>query len=214
MPGIEKWNQKAFTKARYHHSSTSLLFFLCFSLVHRRWVRLVRKGKGIIWTSGQFSAGDLYGSARRLSASVTRPLTHYCQSQGSSMDDQSMAREKFTPCRAPANTACGRPWKASSWSPVRARQAAETPVTHTQSSELLSSLLLSLFIFLPIFLCIPATCLQLHLYRSLQMHLCPPRLLNHFTLINLWLSFFEETVPKSIVDQGLFLHLLNLSDIE
>lgn len=110
-------------------------------------MHLETKGKGTTWTSGQFSVGDLYGSARRPSASVTRPLMHYCQWQGSSMDGRSTVRGKFTPCRAPASTACGRPWRASLWSPVRARRAAETTVTHTQSSDLdFSSLLLSLHI--------------------------------------------------------------------
>lgn len=117
--------------------------FRIFSLVHRRWVRLVRKGKEIIWTSGRFSAGDLYGSVRRLSASVTRPLRRYYQSQGSSMEGQSMAREKFTPCWAPASTVCGRPWRASLWSPARALQATETPVTHTPNSEHLVSVIVS-----------------------------------------------------------------------
>lgn len=121
---------------------------ISLSLVHRRWVRLEMKGKGITWTSGQFIAGNPYGCARRPSASATRPPTHCCLWRGSSMDGRSMVREKFTPCQAPASTACGRPWRASLWNPVRTQQAAAITVTHTQSSDLdFSSLLLSFHFF-------------------------------------------------------------------
>lgn len=124
-------------------SSSSLVAIPCFltsvSFVCRRWVLLVRKGKGTTWTSGQFSVGDQCGNARRPSASVTRPLRRCSPWQGSSTDDRSTVRGKFTPCPALASTACGRPWRASSWSPARARRAAGTTVTHTQSSELFLS---------------------------------------------------------------------------
>lgn len=106
------------------------------SPVHRRWVRLGTTGRGTTWTSGRFSVGDLCGSERRPSASVTNPPMHFCQWRGSSTDGRSTVRGKFTPWQTPASTACGRPWRASSWSPARSPRAAGTTVTSTQSSEL------------------------------------------------------------------------------
>ncbi len=180
----------------FHIVSTSPSLLISCSLVNRRLARLETKGKETTWTSGQFSVGDLYGSERRQSASATRPLRRCCQWRGSSMDGRSTVREKFTPCRAPASTACGRPWKASLWSPVRARRAANTTVTHTQSSDLdFSSLLLSLPIFLSVGLWIP-TSVPHYTFTSSSLLLLPHSVLLSFQ------SSFKETVPKSVMSQG------------
>lgn len=60
-----------------------LSYLPCFpvtvSLVVRRSVHLVKKGKVIIWMSGQFNVEDLCGSAKRPSASSTGPLTRCCR---------------------------------------------------------------------------------------------------------------------------------------
>lgn len=135
---LEKWNTKP--GMRYDSIVALMFSFPCllisFSLVHRRWVRLERKGKGTTWMSGQFNVGDQCGGARRPCASVTKPPMHSCQWQGSSMDGRFTARGRFMPCQAPASTTCGRPWKASLWNPLRAWWATETSVIHTQSSDL------------------------------------------------------------------------------
>lgn len=118
----------------------TLSFFLLwtkfvFSCFHRRWVRLGRKEKGTTSTSGQFTVRDPCGSARRPSASVTKPQTFCCRSQGSSTGGPSTVRWRSMAWRAPVSTACGRPWRESSWSPAKSQQAAKTTVTHTQSFE-------------------------------------------------------------------------------
>lgn len=128
---------------------------ISFPLFYRKWVPSATKGKGTTWMTGQFSVGDLCGSARRPSASVTSPPTHYCRWRGSSMDGRSTARGKCTPCWAPVSTACGRPWRASLWSPARTWQAAETTATYTQSSELNVSSLCP--IVLSVYHCIPTS---------------------------------------------------------
>lgn len=107
--------------------------------VHRRWVHSAKKGRGTTLTSGQCSAADLCGSAMNPSASAISPQTACCPWQGSSTGGQSTGRWKSMPCRIPASTACGRWWRASSWSPARAQQATGTTVTCTQSSDVPSS---------------------------------------------------------------------------
>lgn len=147
-----------FTNQRHLIFSSNACLLLSFPLVNRRWAHLVTKEKATTWTSGQFSAGDPCGSARRPSASATRPPTRCCQWRGSSTDVRSTVRGRFTPCRAPASTASGRPWRAYSWSPVRFHWAAETTVTNTRSSDLDSSpLLQSLPIVLSVYRCIPTS---------------------------------------------------------
>lgn len=118
----------------------------------RRWARLAKMEKETTSMSGWFSVGDPYGSGRRRSASVTGPLMHCCLWRGSSMDDRSTVRRKFMLCQAPASTVCGKPWRVSSWSPVRAQQAVETTVTHTQSSKLHFSFSASVFFYFPLYL--------------------------------------------------------------
>lgn len=102
--------------------------------------------------SGRFSVADLCGNGKKPSASVTRQQMRYCRWQGSSTVGRSTVRGKSTPCWAPASTASGRPWRASSWSPVRVRQEA----TYTQSSEVLLCLLLfsSLLSFSNLYICL------------------------------------------------------------
>lgn len=125
------------------------VFLNCFFCDHRRWVPLVRKGKATTWMSGQFSVVEQCGNVRRRSVSATRPQKHCCQWQGSSTDGQSTVRGKFTPCLDPASTACGRLWRASSWSPVRTWLPTDTTATHTQNSNLFFSFFSHLHSFLP-----------------------------------------------------------------
>lgn len=180
-----------------------------FLPVHRKWAHLAMKVKATTLTNGWFSVGGPCGGAKRPCASGTRPLTRCCRWRGSSTGGPSTVRWRCTPCRDPANTACGRPWKASLWSPARTRRAADTTATHTPSSDLdISPLLLSLPIFLSVYRCIPTsvpnhTCTSTLVLTS-SSHLC--LLLTFFNLLG------EETVPKSVTSQGtLTSSLLTLS---
>lgn len=58
---------------------------------------MVRKAKGIIWTSGQCSVGEVYGSGKRQCVSITEPPRRCCRSQASSTDGLSRGRERFMP---------------------------------------------------------------------------------------------------------------------
>lgn len=181
-----------FTNQRHLIFSSNACLLLSFPLVNRRWAHLVTKEKATTWTSGQFSAGDPCGSARRPSASATRPPTRCCQWRGSSTDVRSTVRGRFTPCRAPASTASGRPWRAYLWSPVRFHWAAETTVTNTRSSDLDSSPLLQS----------PSHCsVCLPLYSYLCTRSSPySRLIFSHSLT--FTPSFHETVPKSVMNQG------------
>lgn len=136
-----------------HCATACVCPYLTFPpLAGRRWARLVTKAKGTTWTSGRCCAVAWRGGARRPCVSATGPLRRYCPWPASSMGGPFTARWRCTPCRGPASTACGGPWRASSWSPARARQAAAATATRTPSSDWgsPSSPLLSVSVFLSV----------------------------------------------------------------
>lgn len=155
---LNVWNVVGIQRASTKESTSSSSLFCfhqssdLFLLLHRRWAHLAKTEKETTSMSGWFSVGDPYGSGRRPSASVTGPLMHCCLWRGSSMDDRSTVRQKFMLCQAPASTVCGKLWRVSSWSPVRAQEAVETTVTHTQSSKLHFSFSASVFFYFPLYL--------------------------------------------------------------
>lgn len=119
-----------------------------------------------------------------------------------------MVKWKFMPCQALASTTCGRPWRASLWSPARARQAAVSTLTHTQSSNLG---IFYGFCHFPFSLCLQ---LYSHLLYYTSVVLTPaavslPSFVSFFSLI-MPTSFCEGTQknPVTILARMTIPHLL------
>lgn len=104
---------------------------LLLSVSCRRWVLLVRKVKAIIWMTGQCSVmGPTGWGMVRCDSSILLPR-FCCLSQENNMVDPLVGKKRCMAWPSQARTITGKPWKASSWSPVSCWRQNPT----TQSSE-------------------------------------------------------------------------------